>query len=228
MFGWKMSVWMPALGVSVLAIGLLGCGERQQEEEAAVRNVLLDPHDDAFHEEAPERFRVRFETSKGDFVLEVMRDWAPIGADRFYNLVRHGYYDGVRFFRVVDGFMAQLGIHGDPRVSEAWAGARIYDDPVVGSNQRGTISFAMAGPNTRTTQVFINFVDNSRLDGGGFAPFGRVVEGMAVVDELYSGYGEGAPRGRGPEQARIRAEGNAYLERDFPELDYVRRAVIVQ
>ncbi|HEU5262584.1 MAG TPA: peptidylprolyl isomerase [Gemmatimonadales bacterium] len=186
-----------------------------------------DPTSVAMKERAPATFRAGFETSKGPFVIEVHRDWAPLGADRFYNLVRSGYYDGARFFRVISGFMAQFGIHGDPQVSAAWRGARIPDDPVRQRNTRGAVSFATAGPGTRTTQLFINYGDNSRLDSMGFAPFGRVVEGMDVVDRLHAGYGEGAPRGRGPDQGRIEAEGNAYLEREFPELDQVRRATIV-
>jgi cyclophilin family peptidyl-prolyl cis-trans isomerase len=177
---------------------------------------------------APATYQVRFETSKGDFVVEVHRDWSPHGADRFYNLVSNGFYDGLRFFRVIDGFMAQFGISGDPQVSARWRGATIADDPVVGSNVRGTLSFAMTGaPNSRTTQLFVNFGDNSNLDGMGFAPFAEVVDGMDVVDQLYSGYGEGAPNGQGPDQSRVQAEGNSYLQSDFPQLDYIRRATIV-
>lgn len=203
-------------------------GEAPAGQPAPAANPLLDPTSQAMNATAPDLFRAKFETSKGDFVIEVHRDWAPHGADHFYNLVGNGYYDGVRFFRVIDGFMAQFGIHGDPKAAAAWRGAQIPDDPVVQSNRRGYVSYAMAGPNTRTTQVFINFVDNSRLDDMGFSPFGAVVEGMEVVDQLYSGYGEGAPRGTGPAQARIQAEGNQYLEREFPELDSVERATIVQ
>jgi peptidyl-prolyl cis-trans isomerase A (cyclophilin A) len=177
--------------------------------------------------QAPGQFRVRFETSAGDFVIEVHRDWAPLGADRFHTLVTSGFYDGVRFFRVLPGFMAQFGINGDPRVMGEWRDRRIPDDPVRRSNTRGMVTFATAGPHSRTTQVFINYGDNGRLDGSGFAPFGQVVEGMEVVDRLFSGYGEGAPRGRGPDQSRIQAEGNAYLERGFPELDFVKRATLV-
>jgi cyclophilin family peptidyl-prolyl cis-trans isomerase len=140
---------------------------------------------------------VRFETSKGAFVVEVTRAWAPRGADRFYNLVRAGYYDDVAFFRVIEGFMVQFGIHGDPRANAVWREARIPDDPVAQSNRRGMVTYAMAGPDTRTTQLFINFRDNKGLDGQGFAPFGAVVEGLAVVDSLYSGYGEALP-GPGP------------------------------
>jgi peptidyl-prolyl cis-trans isomerase A (cyclophilin A) len=177
-------------------------------------------------QQAPAEYRARFETSAGDFVIEVHRDWSPNGADRFHNLVSSGYYDGVRFFRVISGFMAQFGIHGDPQVSAKWRGARIPDDPVKQSNTRGMVSFATAGPGTRTTQVFINFGDNSQLDRMGFSPFGQVVEGMDVVDRLHAGYGEGAPRGRGPDQGRIQAEGNAYLQRDFGKLDYIKQATI--
>lgn len=176
---------------------------------------------------APPVFRTHFETSAGVFEIEVHREWAPRGADRFYHLVQSGYYDGIRFFRVLAGFMAQFGISGDPKVAAAWRERRLPDDPVRQSNTRGMVSFATAGPNTRTTQAFINYGDNSALDGMGFAPFGRVVEGMDVVDRLYADYGEGAPRGRGPDQGRIQAEGNAYLERDFPQLDYVIRATII-
>lgn len=179
-------------------------------------------------ERAKDVYQAKFVTSKGDFVIEVHRDWAPVGADRFYNLVKNGYYNDTRFFRVVKGFMAQIGIHGSPEMNTAWRDARIADDPVVKSNVRGYVSFATAGPNTRTTQFFINYSDgNSRLDGMGFAPFGQVMSGMDVVDALYGEYGEGAPQGRGPHQGRIQAEGNAYLMRDFPQLDYVKEATIL-
>lgn len=179
-------------------------------------------------DQAPAVYQARFETSKGAFVIEVTRAWAPRGADRFHKLVKSGYYDDCRFFRVIAGFMAQFGINGDPEVNAAWNGATLTDDPVVKSNRRGYVSFAMSGPNSRTTQVFINYDDrNANLDGMGFAPFGRVVQGIEVVDALYSGYGEGAPRGRGPDQGRIQALGNAYLNSRFPKLDYIVKAVIV-
>jgi len=180
----------------------------------------------ALKEQAPPTYRVDFDTSKGPVVIEVHRDWAPNGADRFYNLVKNGFYDNVRFFRVLEGFMAQFGVNGDPKVSAVWRGARIQDDPVRVSNKRTFVTFATAGPNTRTTQVFINYGDNSNLDGQGFAPFGQVVSGMKVVDALYNGYGEGAPRGRGPDQSRLQAEGNAYLTSEFANLDYVKKATI--
>jgi peptidyl-prolyl cis-trans isomerase A (cyclophilin A) len=172
---------------------------------------------------------VRFETTAGDFVVEVVREMAPRGADRFYNLARHGYFDGVRFFRVINGFMAQFGAHGDPRVNATWRDQRIEDDPVRGSNRRGTVTFAATSrPSSRTTQVFVNTADNLPLDALGFAPIGAVVDGMAVVDALHSGYGEGAPMGNGPDQERIDREGNNYLAREFPDLDYIKQAVIVR
>jgi peptidyl-prolyl cis-trans isomerase A (cyclophilin A) len=179
------------------------------------------------NQKAPDTFKVRFETSKGDFVIEVRREWAPNGADRFYNLVKNGFYNEGRFFRAISGFMVQFGLNGDPKVSAAWRTQAIKDDPVKQSNVRGAVSFAMAGPNTRTTQIFINYGDNSRLDGMGFSPFGRVVEGMNVVDQLYADYGEGAPQGKGPSQGRIQQEGNAYLNSEFPKLDYVKKATII-
>ena len=178
---------------------------------------------------APDSYRVKMATTKGDFVIEVTRAWAPNGADRFYNLVRIGYYDGTKFFRVVDGFMAQVGMHGDPVVQAAWSKASIPDDPVIQNNTRGMVTFAAKGsPNSRTTQFFINFVDNSYLTRyGAFAPFGRIVEGMDVVDSLYTGYGEGAPQGRGPSQGEIARRGNAYLEQSFPKLDAIVTATLV-
>ena len=180
----------------------------------------------ALREQAPPVYKAKFDTTKGVFVIEVQRDWAPNGADRFYNLVKNGFYDNVRFFRVISGFMVQFGIHGDPKVSAPWREAQLKDDPVKQSNKRGNITYAMAGPNTRTSQVFINFGDNASLDSQGFSPFGRVVTGMEVVDKLNAEYGEGAPRGRGPDQSRMQMEGNAYLTKDFGRLDYVKKATI--
>ena len=175
---------------------------------------------------APDTFNAKFDTSNGTFVVQVERFWAPNGADRFYNLVKAGFYNDARFFRVIDGFMVQFGISGNPDVSAAWTNATIPDDPVRESNTRGTVTFATAGPNTRTTQVFINFNNNSGLNGQGFAPFGKVVSGMDVVDSLFNGYGEGAPRGNGPNQGLIKAQGNAYLVTQFPKLDYIKKATI--
>jgi peptidyl-prolyl cis-trans isomerase A (cyclophilin A) len=180
----------------------------------------------ALNEQAPATYKAKFDTSKGAFVVEVHRDWAPLGADRFYNLVKNGFYDNSRFFRVISGFMVQFGIHADPKLSAQWRSARINDDPVKQSNQRGMITFATSGPNSRTTQVFINYGSNGGLDRQGFAPFGQVVSGMNVVDGLFSGYGEGAPGGGGPEQGRIQAEGNTYLIKEFSQLDYIKKATI--
>ncbi len=177
---------------------------------------------------APDRFTVRFETTKGPILIDVTRDWAPYGADRFYTLVREGYFVDIAFFRVVEGFMAQTGIHGDPQVSARWRDRNIPDDPAGRqSNTRGMVSYAMAGPGTRTTQFFINYGDTSRLDAMGFAPFGRVRD-MSVVDRLHNGYGDAPPGGRGPNQGRIQLEGNTYLRAEFPELDYIRSASIVE
>jgi peptidyl-prolyl cis-trans isomerase A (cyclophilin A) len=205
-----------------LAVSHLEAGEGAKEPP------LLQPKSPLMTKTAPATFKVKFATSQGDFVVESQREWAPLGVDRFYNLVKNGYYDGVCFFRVISGFMAQFGIHGDPKVSAAWRQERIQDDPVKQSNKRGYISYAMAGPNTRTTQLFINFADNSKLDQLGFAPIGRVVEGMDVVDRLYAGYGEGAPQGKGPNQGRLQTEGNAYLSKDFPQLDCIKKAAIIE
>jgi peptidyl-prolyl cis-trans isomerase A (cyclophilin A) len=194
--------------------------------DSAAVGAFRDPASPAMRATAPAEFRVTFETSAGTFVVAVHREWAPLGADRFYNLARSGFFDGARFFRVLPGFVAQFGMHGDPAVSRAWFEQRIPDDPVRHTNARGTVTFATSGPNSRTTQLFINYRDNDRLDGMGFAPFGEVVEGLDVVEKLHSGYGEGAPQGGGPNQGRIMAEGNAYLERDFPKLDFVKRAAV--
>jgi peptidyl-prolyl cis-trans isomerase A (cyclophilin A) len=176
---------------------------------------------------APETFKAQFDTTKGKFTIDVTRSLSPNGADRFYNLVRSGYFKDLAFFRVIPGFMCQFGIHGDPDVSAKWRAAAIADDPVKGSNTRGTITFATAGPNTRTTQLFINFADNINLDRMGFSPFGKVTEGMNVVDKINGEYGEGAPRGRGPDQGRVQMEGNTYLKKDFPNLDYIKSAIIL-
>jgi peptidyl-prolyl cis-trans isomerase A (cyclophilin A) len=168
------------------------------------------------------------ETSKGDVVIEVHRDWAPLGAARFHELVQAGFYNQARFFRVVPGFVVQFGLPADPALNARWAEKVIADDPPAGqSNGPGTVTFATRGPNSRTTQIFINLEDNARLDASGFTPFGRVVEGMTVVQQLHSGYGEGAPNGAGPDQGRIRVEGNAYLQRDFPLLDFIKVATVI-
>jgi peptidyl-prolyl cis-trans isomerase A (cyclophilin A) len=176
---------------------------------------------------SPEQYKVRLETSKGPVIIEVTRGWAPHGSDRFYLLVKRNFYDQSRFFRVLPNFVAQFGIHAIPEEHARWAEAMIPDDPRVQSNKRGTVTFAMRGPNTRTTQVFVNLADNQALDQQGFAPFGRVVEGMDKVEQLYTGYGEGAPNGAGPAQQMITARGNAYLIEAFPKLDFIQRAAVI-
>ena len=225
----------------LLALAGLGCKKPAGEPPTQIAQPVAAPPApsapaekpsllklDAFREPAPAMYRAKFTTSKGDFVIEVQRDWAPQGADRFFNLVKNGYFNDVRFFRVIKNFMVQWGIHGQGEVNAVWRNANIPDDPVKQSNKRGFITFATAGPNTRTTQVFINYADNGQLDRIGFAPFGKVTSGMDVVDGLFGGYGEGAPQGRGPNQGRMQSEGNAYLVRDFANLDYIIEASIVR
>lgn len=187
--------------------------------QQATKSALTKPS--ALKERAPDLFKAKFETSAGIFIVEVHADWAPNGADRFYNLVKNGYYDGCRFFRVVPNFMVQFGINGDPVIQRYWINANIPDDKVKQGNERGFISYGKSGaPNSRSTQVFINFKNNSSLNGSGFAAFGKVISGMDVVDKIYSAYGEK------PEQQRIQAEGNAYLTKTFPKLDYIKKATI--
>jgi cyclophilin family peptidyl-prolyl cis-trans isomerase len=207
----------------MFAAAAVAVADQQGAGTAALKNPA------ALKETAPATYKANFDTSVGTFVIEVHRDWAPQGADRFYNLVKNGYYDGARFFRVISGFMVQFGINGDPAINTAWRGARIPDDPVKQSNKRGYVTFAHGGPGTRTTQVFINFGDNGNLDAQGFPPFGQVTSGgMAVVDKINAEYGEGAPNGKGPNQQRVQTEGNAYLMKEFPKLDYIKKATIVQ
>jgi peptidyl-prolyl cis-trans isomerase A (cyclophilin A) len=215
--------------ISSLVLGaaaLMSAQTAAPKPAAPAANRLLTPA--ALTAKAPETYKVKFDTSKGVFVVEVHRDWAPVGADRFYNLVRNGFYNNVRFFRVLDGFMAQFGMNGTPAVQRVWASSaqQLKDDPVKQSNKRGYITFANAGPNSRSTQVFINLVDNQFLDPEPmhFAPFGQVVEGMEIVDMLYKGYG----RQNVPDQQRITSEGTAYLTKEYPKLDYVKTATIAQ
>ena len=219
----RFSALLPAAVLPFAACAGDGGGS---DAETVAADPLLSPAD--LTEPAPETFQARFETTKGAFVVEVTRAWAPNGADRFYNLVKNGFFEDVRFFRVMENFMAQFGMHGDPQVQAAWTMATIPDDPVMASNTRGTLTFAMRGADTRTTQLFLNFIDNSRLDEMGFAPIGTVVEGMNVVDQIYAGYGESASRGgNGPLAQNIAAQGNEYLAESFPELDYIVSAALV-
>lgn len=208
----KIGLFLAALALLVPVIH----APAQTKASAALKNPA------ALKEKAPAKFKAQFDTTAGTFVVEVTREWAPNGADRFYNLVKNGYFDGTKFFRVLPGFMAQFGIHGDPAVSAKWRQANLVDDKVTQSNKRGYLTFATAGPNTRTTQLFINFGDNSRLDASGFAPFGKVIKGMEAVDKIYSGYGEQ------PDQGRIQMEGNKYLTAEWPKLDTIKKATLVK
>jgi len=228
----RISLWiaLSAAGAAALA----GCSSKSEPTKAqpAAETSAAQPQKDAptpqkqdapasFQVHAPASFNVTFDTTKGPVVVEVHRDWAPIGVDHFYELVKSGYFDGCRFFRVVPHFIVQFGIGGDPAATRKWKESNLTDDPVTHHNTRGTLVYATAGPNTRTTQLFINLVDNTQsLDPQGFAPFGNVVSGMDTVDTIYPGYGEA------PDQGAIERQGNAYLEPQFPKLDYIRKATI--
>ena len=217
--------WIIVATVLAIIIPLFGqtaarASGQTAKRRSAARPSLLQPA--TLKAQAPEVYRAKFTTTKGDFVIEVTRAWAPRGADRFYNLVKNGFYTDAAFFRVLPGFVAQMGIPARPDVARIWYSARITDDPVTRSNLRGTVTFATSGPNSRTSQIFINYRDNTALNGMGFAPFGKVIEGMEVVDQFYSGYGER------PDQGRITNEGKAYLDKEFPNLDRVKSAVIVE
>jgi peptidyl-prolyl cis-trans isomerase A (cyclophilin A) len=209
----------------IFALGFFAAVTATKAEDTNAAPAYADPS--KLTAKAPETFKAQFDTTKGKFVIEVTRSLAPNGADRFYNLVKSGYFTDVAFFRVVPGFMVQFGINGDPAISAKWRDANIPDDPVKASNTPGTITFATAGPNTRTTQLFINYGNNTFLDGQGFAPFGKVISGMDVVNKIYGGYGDGPPGGNGPNQGEIQMEGNAYLKKDFPNLDYIKSATIL-
>lgn len=224
----RISSALAVVGAASACSDSPGGGGAASSGASTASSALTKPDKAAITTPAPDSFRVAVETSRGNFTILVHRDWAPKGADRFYHLVQLGFFDDARFFRVLKGFMAQFGVNGDPRVSAAWENLNIEDDPVKQSNKRGMVTFAQSSqPNTRSTQLFINYADNSNLDGMGFAPIGEVVEGMATVDSLYGDYGEGAPDGGGPDQMRIMAEGNKYLEASFPKLDFIRTARIV-
>ena len=201
-----MRISRPFLASVMLAASALSCAAQTKAQTPA---------------HVPDVYRVKFETSKGDFTIEVTKAWAPLGAARFYTLVQRKFYDNARFFRVISGFMVQFGLPADPAVGAVWVNRNLKDDKVTQSNGRGMITYAMAGPNTRTTQVFINYANNASLNSQGFAPFGKVVEGLDVVDKLYSGYGES------PEQGTIQQQGNKYLEARFPKLDFIKTARIV-
>lgn len=203
--------------LSAACLAVVGCSSSEPEKKVDVTKT----------EKAPEVFNVNFDTSKGTVIVEVHRDWAPFGVDHFYTLVRTGFYDGTRFYRVIRNFMAQFGINGDPKTNEMWANAPIPDDPVRQSNVRGMLTYAATRmPNSRSTQLFINFKNNTMLDGQGFAPIGRVTQGMDVVDSFFDSYGEMPPNGQGPDPAQIGTQGNQYLQDHFPRLDFVKKATI--
>lgn len=216
-------------GFSTTAVGCARShGSANHLAPAERRALLLDPTNTFWETEAPSLFDARVETTKGTFVLEIHRAWAPRGADRFYNLARAGYYDDSRFSRVVPKFIAQFGVAGNPEVASLWGARGFPDDPVAESNVRGTIGFAMTGPGARTTQLYISLVDNTRLDAQGFAPIGRVIAGMDVVDSLYSGYGENSGGGvRAGRQGPLVAGGNTYADREYPKLDHLVRISIM-
>ena len=209
------------LVLAAIAVAVVACqGDAPPARSDSVAPATAPPAATYDSPAAPDSFRVRFETSKGDFVVRVNRALSPKGADRFHDLVTQGYFTDVRFFRVMPGFVAQFGMHGDPAVNAQWADRNIPDEPVRRENTRGTITFATSGPNTRSNQLFINYGDNRNLDGRGFTPFGEVVEGMAVVDSLVS-HGDGVPQGA------IAAEGNVFLKRQYPNMDYIEKATII-
>lgn len=197
--------------------------QAKPEADAKAKEALKDPS--KLIEKAPATFKAKFVTTQGEFVVDVTRSLSPNGVDRFYNLVKHGFFDGVKFFRVVPGFVVQFGIHGDPGIAEKWLQANIADDPVKGTNTRGFLTYAKSGrPNSRSCQLFINLADNHRLDAMGFSPFGKVTKGMEVVDKLYGGYTEAPTQLQG----EIAAGGNKYLDQNFPKLDSIKTAVIVK
>ena len=205
---------------AVACLALIGCSPSDDTRKKEAATAPLN-------ERVPDVFHVKLDTSKGMIDIEVHRDWAPAGAAHFFQLVKSGFFDGARFFRVVRGFVVQFGINGDPQTNAMWANASLPDDPVKQHNVTGTVTYAMRGPNTRSTQLFINLADNRQsLDSQGFAPIGKVVDGMPVVLELYSSYGDMPPRGQGPDPSRIQQQGNDYLDSHFPRLDFIKKATV--
>ncbi len=224
------------LFIAVLMLGAIAAAPAPQggsgakttstsQRSAGSSGSLLSPS--SLKLQAPALFGAQFVTTKGEFIIEVTRSWSPRGADRFYNLVKYHFFDNASFFRVVPGFVVQFGISARPDVTRAWRNTNIPDDPVMQTNSRGTVTFATAGPNTRTTQLFINLGENAALDNQGFSPIGKVISGMEVVDSLYSEYGDGPPSGHGPDQDLIENQGKPYLDRVFPQLDSIKTATIV-
>ncbi len=209
--------WLAVSAVVTLALG--GCSSPDESKKAAAPKPALKA------EKTPDVFQAVFDTSRGQVVIEVHRDWAPVGVDHFYWLIKTGFYDGVRFFRVTRNYV-QFGINGDATTNGLWSTARLPDDKVKQSNVKGTLSFAHLGANSRTTQLFFNMKNNKDLDKQGFAPLGKVIAGMDVVERLYSAYGEVAPRGQGPDPTKIEVQGHTYLDSKFPRLDYIKKATI--
>jgi peptidyl-prolyl cis-trans isomerase A (cyclophilin A) len=214
------SIGWSAAGAAVL-LSLAGCSGSDDAVNGAKKPAAAPPK----AEKAPDVFKLNLDTSKGAIVIEVHKDWAPIGVAHLFELVKTGYYDGDRFFRVTRRY-AQFGINGDPNLNGLWSNAFLPDDPVKQSNVKGSVAFAHLGPNNRTTQLFFNLQDNKDLDKGGFAPIGKVISGMEVVESLYSSYGDMPPRGQGPDPTKTQTQGNQYLESHFPRLDYVKTATI--
>ncbi len=212
----RMLFCVAALALTTCAPLAFGQGKAAHKPNRA----LLHP--ELLKEKAPATFKIKFQTTKGSFVVECKRAWSPAGVDRFYNLSKNGFFDNIKFFRVVQGFVVQFGMHGDPAVGAKWRDANIPDEKVVKGNKRGFLTYAKSGPNTRSTQYFINLADNDRLDEMGFPAFGHVTEGMDVVDKLYNGYGEA------PNQGQIAEKGNAYLDSEFPKLDFVQKVIIIK
>ncbi len=207
--------------IALLIVSLAGCSEQKPAAPAKKEEPRRA-------ERAPDKFRVKFDTSKGPFTVEVIREWAPRGADRFYQLTGEKYFDDARFYRVLKKFIAQFGTHPNPKVSALWSQMRIPDDPAKEKNRRGTLAFAKDGPASRTTQIFINLADNRILDQTGFVPFGKIVEGMEAAGQISSFYGELSPKGGGPDPKKLEGLGNEYLIREFPRLDYIRTARLVE
>jgi peptidyl-prolyl cis-trans isomerase A (cyclophilin A) len=196
------------------------------KKAAPKKNPLLIPT--TKYEKAPDEFKIALETTKGNITIKLVRAWSPKGVDHLHHLVKIGYYDNVAFFRAIEGFMVQFGIHGDPKINGLWSETNLQDEPVKVSNKKGYLTYAKSNaPNSRSTQLYINLVDNPNLDNYGFAPIGEVVEGMSIVESLYMGYGEGAPRGMGPSQMTFAQQGNAYLKAQFPKLDYIKKSTLV-
>jgi peptidyl-prolyl cis-trans isomerase A (cyclophilin A) len=208
--------WIALSAAACLALG--GCSSPDETKKSLVSTAPKV-------EKTPDVFQATFDTSKGPVVVEIHRDWAPVGVDHFYSLAKTGYYDGNRFFRVTRAY-AQFGINGNPQTSALWSTANLPDDPVKESNKKGTLTYAHLGANNRTTQLFFNRKDNKDLDKSGFAPIGKVVTGMEIIDSLYDSYGDMPPRGQGPDPSKIEVQGNSYLEAHFPRLDYIKKVTI--